>query len=597
MSGTSTANPDHCVHAIDHIKKLPDADKARALLEELARHVKPILQARGWRVLKLYEICCCTSGGKNLGVGGFCCAAGDKVTSLRIALRLRTPGHGASADEWGAHTLRDFDHCMKILIHEISHIVHGNHSAHFYQLMAELTQQYESVKKCGQVLDAAGMPIVGGRKADESRHNAATMREARQAALRAAEQRAKVGAIMGGGGRLGSGLGNSSVRGGSGCSGGGNAGSSGGSSSSAWRDAAPGVMAARAAEERARTWDAQNGLEIDELEAARASCEPEGDDDSDDEVTEIAHLPPGAAGHGRRRGGSAKARGSAGAISSATTSGSGGGGSSSGGGGSSSGGGGSGGSGGEGCSSSQSSPLARTATAPPSISWGARGQGTWQKVVCPVCGPVCNASMHGPADPPPQDADEGGGDGEEYLRRGDEPNVGTRRELGAAVGGSRESVAGAGTDGAAAVIDLTLSDEDDEEHGGEERHARAKASFDAAKRPRLIPSASVGASEGGRGGGSSAFWRCERCTFAGNESSCRECEVCGTMPAGVAATGCSAATGYAPGAPPGAPPIGQVIPPPMPHGALATWSCAHCTLINKKAATHCAACQQWRYAR
>ena len=78
---------------------------------------------------------------------------------------------------------------------------------------------------------------------------------------------------------------NSSVRGGSGCSGGGNVGS-GGSSSSAWRDAAPGVMAARAAEERARTWDAQNGLEIDELEAARASCEPEGDDDSDDEVTE-----------------------------------------------------------------------------------------------------------------------------------------------------------------------------------------------------------------------------------------------------------------------------------------------------------------------
>ena len=175
-----------------------------------------------------------------------------------------------------------------------------------------------------------------------------------------------------------------------------------------------------------------------------------------------------------------------------------------GGGGSSSGGGSSGGSGGEGCSSSGSSPLARTATAPPSISWGARGQGTWQKVVCPVCGPVCNASMHGLTDPPPQDVDEGGGDGEECLRRCDEPNepnVGTRRELGAAVGGSRESVAGTGTDGAAAVIDLTLSDEDDEEQGGQERHARAKASFDEAKRPRLIPSTSVGASEGGRGGG------------------------------------------------------------------------------------------------
>ena len=92
---------DHCVHAIDHVKKLPDADKARAMLEECARHIRPLLQARGWRVLKLYEICCCTAGGKNLGVGGFCCPAGDKVTSLRIALRLRTPGHGPSADEWG----------------------------------------------------------------------------------------------------------------------------------------------------------------------------------------------------------------------------------------------------------------------------------------------------------------------------------------------------------------------------------------------------------------------------------------------------------------------------------------------------------------
>ena len=94
---------DFCVHAVDHIKKLPDADKAREILEQCKRHIDPLLRARGWKVLKLYEICCCTSGGKNLGVGGFCCPAGDKVTSLRIALRLRTPGRGPDADQWGAH--------------------------------------------------------------------------------------------------------------------------------------------------------------------------------------------------------------------------------------------------------------------------------------------------------------------------------------------------------------------------------------------------------------------------------------------------------------------------------------------------------------
>ena len=82
-----------CVHALDHISRLPDADKARQQLEELKRHIDPILRARGLRVLKCYEICCCTSGGKNLSVGGFCSPAGDKRTSLCIALRLRQPRH------------------------------------------------------------------------------------------------------------------------------------------------------------------------------------------------------------------------------------------------------------------------------------------------------------------------------------------------------------------------------------------------------------------------------------------------------------------------------------------------------------------------
>ena len=39
-----------CVHALDHISRLPDADKARQQLEELKRHIDPILRARGLRV-------------------------------------------------------------------------------------------------------------------------------------------------------------------------------------------------------------------------------------------------------------------------------------------------------------------------------------------------------------------------------------------------------------------------------------------------------------------------------------------------------------------------------------------------------------------
>ena len=122
-----SADPsDHCVHAVDHVKKLPDADRAAEILQEIKRHADPLLRARGWRVKRLYEICCCTSGGRNLGVGGFCCPAGDGVTSLRIAIRLRQPR---------SHELHTFEHCMKVMIHEMSHIVHGNHSSDFYRLM------------------------------------------------------------------------------------------------------------------------------------------------------------------------------------------------------------------------------------------------------------------------------------------------------------------------------------------------------------------------------------------------------------------------------------------------------------------------------
>ena len=61
--------------------------------------------------------------------------AGDGVTSQRIALRLRRPR---------SHELHSFEHCMQVMLHEMSHIAHGNHSAQFYQMMEEITKQYET---------------------------------------------------------------------------------------------------------------------------------------------------------------------------------------------------------------------------------------------------------------------------------------------------------------------------------------------------------------------------------------------------------------------------------------------------------------------
>ena len=220
-----------------HVKKLPSAERAAELLEELARHVQPVLKARGWKVLKLDEICCCTRGrlDKNLSVGGFCMPAGDGCTSNRIALRLRQPK---------THELHPFDHLMRVLVHEITHIVHGPHSAAFYKLMGELQTQYEELLAQGKVLDAQGMPSIGGRAADPSRHNP-TLREGKANAADAAAARAHRASIMGGGGKLGGGH------------------TLGGGAAADWRSRSAADNAAMAADARARGWSEAHGLGSD----------------------------------------------------------------------------------------------------------------------------------------------------------------------------------------------------------------------------------------------------------------------------------------------------------------------------------------------
>ena len=76
---------------VREVKSIDDAAEARKVLLELKRHCDPLCQARGWRVERLVEMCCCTRDGKNLGVAGYCQSRGDKRTALKIAVRLRAP--------------------------------------------------------------------------------------------------------------------------------------------------------------------------------------------------------------------------------------------------------------------------------------------------------------------------------------------------------------------------------------------------------------------------------------------------------------------------------------------------------------------------
>ena len=233
---------ENSVWKVEEIKKLPDADKARAALLLVKEHADNLLRARGWRVKRLIEICCCErkNMGSNLGVVGWCRADGTGTGAAVIALRLRRPK---------THELLPLEHNLAVMIHEMSHIVHGNHSANFYALMDELKKQYGLIREKGQLVDLDGFPIAGGRTADAARHDPKSKAEGRAAGLVAAESRARrarrdtgaAGKKLGGGGGGGKG---------------------------AWAGLAPRDAAARAAERRAA--DAANGLGDAELSVAAA---------------------------------------------------------------------------------------------------------------------------------------------------------------------------------------------------------------------------------------------------------------------------------------------------------------------------------------
>ena len=221
---------DNTVWRVEEIKKIPNSDEARKLLLRVKEHADNVLKARGWKVKRLIEICCCErkNMGTNLGVGGWCRGDGPGAAHT-IALRLRRPR---------SHEFVSFEHCLKVMWHEMAHIVHGNHSAAFYQEMDDIARHYELIKSKGQLVGLDGFPIGGGRNADPQRHNPSRA-EGRAAGLKAAEARAKKQRVMGGG-RLGGGASHKKL--------------------------SPREAAARAAERRAQ--DARNGLGDAELEVA-----------------------------------------------------------------------------------------------------------------------------------------------------------------------------------------------------------------------------------------------------------------------------------------------------------------------------------------
>ena len=151
---------------IKPLTNLPDAERAREILERLKREFLPIARARGYTVTSLSEMCCCGDAGRrgngrgggrggrlmSNNVWGYNQSSGRNGT-CRISIRLRQPtGHG---------TILPYENAAGTMAHELAHCVHGNHSAAFYKLMDEIADQHADYVARGLVVDRGGFPMGG----------------------------------------------------------------------------------------------------------------------------------------------------------------------------------------------------------------------------------------------------------------------------------------------------------------------------------------------------------------------------------------------------------------------------------------------------
>ena len=169
-----TNGAPHKAIPTQNIPALSQADETRAVLDRIRTEFEPIIRRRGFNVLSITEMCCCSDGldhlpsftnkqrrktkrmpdnvlGYNLSTGyrkstgtaaaaAAAAAASSPSSTHRIHLRLR---HPPSAGSWQHHILFPFEHIAGTMCHELAHCIHGNHDALFYKLMDEIIQEYE----------------------------------------------------------------------------------------------------------------------------------------------------------------------------------------------------------------------------------------------------------------------------------------------------------------------------------------------------------------------------------------------------------------------------------------------------------------------
>ncbi|WVQ72805.1 hypothetical protein IAR50_002365 [Cryptococcus sp. DSM 104548] len=173
----------------EHLPNRPKSDQARPLLEKIASQVKPIMSKRGWKVGTLAEFL--PADPSLLGI--------NTNRGQRINLRLRPPG--------AEDTFYEYDQLVLVMLHELTHIVHGPHAAPFYKLLKELEDEFYALKTRGYSGDGFH---------SDGHHLGAVRRneyDGRKKGLAAAEERLGRARVLGKGGKLGgSGSGGKSMK-------------------------------------------------------------------------------------------------------------------------------------------------------------------------------------------------------------------------------------------------------------------------------------------------------------------------------------------------------------------------------------------------
>lgn len=144
---------DYPIRVVRVDESLEDFAAAKAMLDCLARNAMPILRRHGWSVVRLVELSR-ADWECDRRFRGLCMRAGDRRTAKEIQIKLRGFPNMA---------FRPFDSLMDTMLHELTHIVHGDHTAQFWNLLADLKAEWNQFVSEGKVSDAQGFPTSGGQ--------------------------------------------------------------------------------------------------------------------------------------------------------------------------------------------------------------------------------------------------------------------------------------------------------------------------------------------------------------------------------------------------------------------------------------------------